>query len=397
MRHSRQTGPMRRRREAGIPCRMTSWASLPAASASTRASPAAMAGSRSARSCARASRLGVALGARLPQAGEPAARAQAGDADLVAAVLPVVDHRVGHDGDAAADRRDDREPLVVHPARRERRGTLHERARRPSPWRRSRRCASAAPRRATTRAVRARRRRRRASRTGSIRAARPRRRRAAPRPRRGRAGPGRERGDRPRDAIGMPDVVLVAQGDQVAGCRAQRLLEVGRSRRARRGCAARRASGVAASVARRRRSPARASSTVPSPEASSESTISSTGGLPEDALELLAEESRAVVGAERDGDRGAAVAAISVVGGHVSTPRNMPAMIVCAPRIISSAAGTAVRTVSTTSSAPKPAPPTRRTADADHEPDEEEGEAHERAALEADASSRGARSCASAG
>ena len=381
--------PIRRRRAAGIPCRMTSCASLPAASASTRASPAAIAGSRSARSCARASRRGVALGARLPQAREPATplpgvrrrsgcRRAAGSrspgSGTTAMPPPTAATTASHSSCtqlAGNGARTLHEPPADH-----RRGAGHDSS------------ASAAPRRATTRAVRA-----PPASTPSVSnrvdpsgapASSTSRASAATRSTSGRAAnsataretrSGCQTSSWSHRAIRSPDAAR------------ERLLEVGRHAERH---------GVAQHHELRRRG-IRGTARIDRPLGELDRAVA--GGvvgqhdlgdrtaLPEDAVELLADEPCAVVGAERDGDprRRRRRHQRSRLRPTLSTPRNMPAMIVCAPSIISSAASTAVRTVPDGSSARNPRRPRRELPDRDGEADEEEGQADERAALEADA------------
>ena len=100
MRHSRHTGAIRRSRAGGDPWRMSSCASFSVDSVSA-CRGVHDAGHRRRRSASAGEQGGVPLGARLAKAREPAASTEASDADLVAPVLAVVDHRIRQHGDAA--------------------------------------------------------------------------------------------------------------------------------------------------------------------------------------------------------------------------------------------------------------------------------------------------------
>ncbi len=101
----------------------------------------------------------------------------------------------------------------------------------------------------------------------------------------------------------MPDVVLVAEGDQVAGAGAGGLLEVLGDAQRRRCGSTRKPIARPGRSRRQASSAARASSTQPSVEASSDSTISEGGRVWRQMLRTCsADEAGAVVGAEGDGD-----------------------------------------------------------------------------------------------
>ena len=239
--------------------------------------------------------LRVALRARLAQSSQLAPGAESFDADLVRAVLPVVDHRLGDDRDPAADGGHDREPFVVHPGGGERRRTLHESTRHHRGGTRDQvalqqlvergiRLEPAAHRGVDAecreqRGVRGPRRSASTSRASAATSSAPGRRSNAAR--------------RTRDAIRVPDVVLVGQRDDVAGCREQRLREVRRDAE-RHGIAEhdeRRRRGTSSLAVRR--AARSASSTVPSADASSERTISSTGRVCSRMLSSCAPRNRA--------------------------------------------------------------------------------------------------------
>ena len=187
--------------------------------------------------------------------------------------------------------------------------------------------------------------------------------------------------------VGTPDVVLVGEGDQVAGCRAQRLLEIRRHAQ-RDGFRSTSSSGVAASArmlldhALARARPCRPRRVV------AEHDLVDRAGLRR-MLSSCSPRNRAPLWVPSATEtRGAAVARHqrSRLRPTLSTPRNMPAMIVWAPSIMRSAASTAVRTVSVVERAEARRRPRGELPDRDREADEEEGEAHQGAALQADPS-----------